>query len=455
MDGDCKEKLSEIAFAVGKTELANKIKSNFSDDVIDRIIDMIKKINENYLQNLFDEYALAINRSSCESIKDSYRNHFPDGIKLNDNTVVLDYDFLINYVKENPSIQTFSDLKGHKLIDDYSDITEATYEYYNELDSEFLNHEYFTILDNLYDKIMDDEETISRVKNIKEFENIMKSLKFDINNEFGYYKVFKIDNQTFKRFSIEFEHIDYDNKVVKLKMTTSKAGDQSPDIKLYKIPFSEIGDYVYTEKLHESILFKIKQYLLKKEKNMKIIVTESQLKFLIEQHDYTNEPSRDTQTDTDKPIIIPGLDNCGSIMSFIDSKITEMLKDGKSKEEIAQILSSNVKIDGLSPERQDQLDPYNIMRSEIVREIRVEKGNVPIQRLISDCSKKFSFHKNSIKNKSIFKYMKIDVIDMPDGGGDSGLSAAQCGRPNWGKASRSCMKPLFSLPAFNTSGKSR
>ena len=195
--------------------------------------------------------------------------------------------------------------------------------------------------------------------------------------------------------------------------------------------------------------------LLKKEKNMKIIVTESQLKFLIEQHDYTNEPSRDTQTDTDKPIIIPGLDNCGSIMSFIDSKITEMLKDGKSKEEIAQILSSNVKIDGLSPERQDQLDPYNIMRSEIVREIRVEKGNVPIQRLISDCSKKFSFHKNSIKNKSIFKYMKIDVIDMPDGGGDSGLSAAQCGRPNWGKASRSCMKPLFSLPAFNTSGKSR
>jgi hypothetical protein len=447
MDGDCKEKLSEIAFAVGKTELANKIKSNFSDDVIDRIIDMIKKINENYLQNLFDEYALAINRASCESIKDSYRNHFPYGIKLNDNTVVLDYDFLINYVKENPSIQTFSDLKGHKLIDDDSDITEATYEYYNELDREFLNHEYFTILDNLYDKIMDDEETISRVENIKEFENIIKSLKFTTNDDFGYYKIFKIDNQTFKRFSIEFEHIDYYNKVVKLKMTTSKAGDQSPDIKLYKIPFDEIADYVYSEKLHESILFKIKEYLLKKEKNMKIIVTESQLKFLIEQHDYTSEPPQDSQTDTDTPRIIPGLDNCGNIMSFIDSKITEMLKDGKSKEEIAQILSSNVKIDGLSPERQDQLDPYNIMRSEIVREMRAEKGNVPVQRLVSDCSKKFSFHKNSIKNKSIFKYMKIDVVEMPHGGaGDDGLSDAQCGRPNWGKASRSCMRPIFSGP---------
>jgi hypothetical protein len=141
-------------------------------------------------------------------------------------------------------------------------------------------------------------------------------------------------------------------------------------------------------------------------------------------------------------------------MSFIDSKITEMLQDGKSKEEIAQMLASNVKLDNLSPERQDEIDPYNIMRSDIVKELRSQKGNVPIQRLVSDCSKKFSFHKNAIKNKSIFKYMKIDVVEMPHGGaGDDGLTGAQCGRPNWGKASRSCMKPLFSLPAFNTSGK--
>lgn len=170
-----------------------------------------------------------------------------------------------------------------------------------------------------------------------------------------------------------------------------------------------------------------------------------------EQQDYTFSPSDSTVTEPDERII-PELQNCGSIMSFIDSKITEMLKDGKSKEEIAQMFASNVKLENLSLERQNQIDPYNIMRSEIVKALRVKKGNVPVQRLISDCSKDFSFHKNAIKNKSIFKYMKIEIKDMPDGGGDN-TGGAQCGRPNWGKASRSCMKPMFSLPSFNTSGK--
>lgn len=184
---------------------------------------------------------------------------------------------------------------------------------------------------------------------------------------------------------------------------------------------------------------------------MKIIITEKQLKFLVEQQDYTSAPTDSTATD-DGTRVVPGLDNCGAIMSFIDQKITEMLQDKKSKDYILQMLASNVKLENLSPERQDQIDPYEILRSDIVKELRAEKGTVSIQRLLSDCSKKFSFHKNAIKNKSIFKMLKIDVIDMPDGGADN-TGGAQCGRPNWGKASRSCMKPMFSLPSFNTSGK--
>lgn len=191
-----------------------------------------------------------------------------------------------------------------------------------------------------------------------------------------------------------------------------------------------------------------------------IRLTESELinvinRIIKEQQDYTYSPKDSTGTEPTERVI-PELQNCGSIMSFIDSKITEMLKDGKSKEEIAQMLASNVKIESLSPERQNQIDPYNIMRSEVVKALRVKKGNVPVQRLVSDCSKNFSFHKNAIKNKSIFKYMKIDVVEMPHGGaGDDGLTAAQCGRPNWGKASRSCMKPLFSGPHGITFGGMR
>ena len=172
---------------------------------------------------------------------------------------------------------------------------------------------------------------------------------------------------------------------------------------------------------------------------------------IVKEQDTTVAPSDSTQS-TERTRFIPGLDDCGNIMSFIDTKISEMLQDGKSKEQIGQMLASNVKLDNLSPERQDQIDPYHIMRSDLVKELRTRKGNVPVQRLVSDCSKNFSFHKNSIKNKSIFKYMKIDITEMPPGGGDN-TGGAQCGRPNWGKASRSCMKPMFSGPSFNTSGK--
>ena len=178
---------------------------------------------------------------------------------------------------------------------------------------------------------------------------------------------------------------------------------------------------------------------------MKIIISEEQLKFLVEQEDFTLQPSKDSKT-TPEERFVPEQQNCYNIVTFIDQKITEMLKDNKSKEYIAQMLSSNVKLENLSPERQDQIDPYHILRSDIVKELKAKKGNLTVQRLISDCSKNFSFHKNVIKNKGVFRMLKINVIEMPPGGGDDGLTDAQCGRPNWGKASSSCMKPIFSGP---------
>lgn len=178
---------------------------------------------------------------------------------------------------------------------------------------------------------------------------------------------------------------------------------------------------------------------------MKIIITEEQLKFLTEQEDYTLSPSTDTKI-TPEEKFVPEQQNCYNIVTFIDQKISEMLKDNRSKEYIIQILTSNVKLENLSSERQDQIDPYNILRSDILKELRSKKGNVTIQRLISDCSKNFSFDKNVIKNKSVFKDLKINVVELKRGSSDP--QGAQCGRPNWGKASAACMKPLFTGPQY-------
>lgn len=178
---------------------------------------------------------------------------------------------------------------------------------------------------------------------------------------------------------------------------------------------------------------------------MKIIISEEQLKFLVEQEDFTLSPSKGTEISPEEKFV-PEQQSCYNIVTFIDQKITEMLKDNKSKEYIAQMLASNVKLENLSPERQDQIDPYHILRSDVVKELKSKKGNVTIQRLLSDCTGKFSFDNNVIKNKSIFRDLKIKVIEMKRGSSDP--QGAQCGRPNWGRASAACMKPLFTGPQY-------
>ena len=173
MDDDCREKLSEIATALGKIDLVNKIKRNFANEnVVKELIKMFDILNKRHIENLFDEYAAAISRASCDSIIDAFKEHFPKGIELDDKEIIVTYDFFIKFLEENPNIQTFSDLEGRHLINDSSNIEGAKYEY--DVDYEELNREYFRILDRIYDDLLDDEETISRVESIKDFENIMK-----------------------------------------------------------------------------------------------------------------------------------------------------------------------------------------------------------------------------------------------------------------------------------------
>ena len=255
MNNDCIVKLKEIVTALGKVGLANKIGVENFREVIHEIIKLFNQIlGKRFVRDIYDDYATATNEASCQSVKDAFRDHFPEGISLeNGRQLEIEYTFLINFLEKNPQIQTFSDLEGVNLIDSNSYIDEAYYDY--DIDIDNYNRNVYYILDNAYDKIMDDENTIKLVENLKEFENIMKSLKFKFSNG-DYLKVVPSETGK-KRFKISVDSdVDFNKKKVILNFAIGS------EIKTYKIPFDEISDYVTTEKLHEMIKMKIRKYLL-------------------------------------------------------------------------------------------------------------------------------------------------------------------------------------------------
>lgn len=255
MDTDCVNILKKIIMAFGDIELANRL-NVINYNVSEEIVKIFKKFTgDEYLDKLFDDYNREVGIASCNSIVEAFESHFNDDVKMyNDNTLEIKYEFFINFLKRNPEISTFSDLKNYNLIDGYDDISQAAYEY--EVDYSHLNREYYFILDNMYEDIMDDEDNKERIESIKNFEKLIKNLKFnyDSSNNGRYIKIIKTSDSTEKVFLIYTKNIDFENKKLLLKMGEKKENSNLiEDWTEYRIPFNELSDYVYTEKLHEAI----------------------------------------------------------------------------------------------------------------------------------------------------------------------------------------------------------
>lgn len=266
MDSDNINKLEEIVTALGDMELAGEIKgkTRLPDDASAKIIRLFEKVfGDKYNDRLFDEYRNAARRASCQSIIKTYEEHFTEYVRMyNDDTIEIDYDFFLNFLENHPTIQSFADLKGYNLIEHHTDISEASYEF--NLDYPDLNREYYYILDNMLDDIMEDEGTSKMVESVKEFENLMKKLKFQYQiGDRAYKRVFEREEMGDRIiFYISLDTIDFKNKkVVLLQLIDQGLG--TPLSTKYKIPFDEIADYVTIKKLHESIKKLIRKYLLK------------------------------------------------------------------------------------------------------------------------------------------------------------------------------------------------
>lgn len=268
MDDDCRNILIKIVTGIGHLKLAEEIKDEISSSSAEKIIELIENyFGDKYIQKIFEEYRMEANNASCNSIIEAFEGHFNSDVYMYDSrTLEISYEFFLNFLKENPNIQTFSDLYGYKFIEDSSHIEDARYDF--NVSYSDLNREYYTILDNIYDSMTDDEEIMERIAATKEFIDIMKSLKFEFQDG-NYYKdiknKFKTEKPVITRFKIIPSQIDFDRKKITLYMIKSNEGESgfSPRVtKTYKIPFSEIANYVTIEKLHETIKNKIKKYLL-------------------------------------------------------------------------------------------------------------------------------------------------------------------------------------------------
>lgn len=255
------EKIQKIMISLGHIDTAEKIKDGIDYSVAHEVSDKIEEVfGSSYNDDIVQEYRNSVESSACEAVRYSFDDHFPSDISLNDPyTLLVTYDFFIDFLKKNPQVQTFSDLRNHKFIDHYTDISDAQYEY--NVDRYSLNREYSYIIDRLLDKIEDDEEIKQKAISVRKFQKIIQQLKFIYHDDGFYYKDIKIDKNTFKRFKIS-HNIDYDREKVILYMITANVDNQSTKTNEYKIPFDELADYVYTEKLHETIRKAIRKFLL-------------------------------------------------------------------------------------------------------------------------------------------------------------------------------------------------
>lgn len=252
--------LSDIAKFLGENKLSIDIKNHsqnntrLRDSESVKIINLIEKFfKSDVLSDIHHEYANHVESASCDSIIEAFREHFPDGVDFIDSqSLRVNYDFLIDFLKENPSIKTFSDLRDVNLIDDYSDLGDAYANY--DLDTYALNRDIYYIFNRLHDKVLSDEENISeKVEAFKEFEDMIRALKFRYGADYVLQVVDKDNNLKYK-FEIDPDDVDYDNRKLKLTVKDYRKGGEMTK---HRIPFEDLPKYVTIEKLYESILSKL------------------------------------------------------------------------------------------------------------------------------------------------------------------------------------------------------
>ena len=267
VDSENAELLALICLALNRYDIYKDIMSNVddnttrpiqSDRLINKILELLQSAGgDRYLSDMYDEYKSRVNEASCDEIKSAFKEHFSDyGVWVRDSeTIGFTYDFFIDFLSKNPDIQTFADLKGHNFIEYSSSIEDAAHE--GDLDVEGLNRDFNYILNRLYDKISDSDEMEEKLKNIEEFENMMKSLKFDYTNMYVLQVVDKNNNLKYK-FEIEPSQINYENKKLYLRVKNYAPGG---DVTTHLIPFEDVPKYVTMEKLFENLVKKIKKFI--------------------------------------------------------------------------------------------------------------------------------------------------------------------------------------------------
>ena len=134
-------------------------------------------------------------------------------------------------------------MEDYPMIELHTNFEDAYYQY--DINGEKLNNSFDTILTNRLTELETNDDYIFLSENSKEFLNIMNKLKFKKTSD-SYIK--EIGDLS---IIIKINDIDFKNKTLKLIYKKNNK------VRLYEIPFNEISDYIYTEKLYENLLKKI------------------------------------------------------------------------------------------------------------------------------------------------------------------------------------------------------
>ena len=245
--------LSDTLRIIGEFKLSNELSKmgrlsntdNNTNDLIDQIVNTLeKKVPElNIIDDIFSEYRMLINTASCDSVEAEIKSHFPEGVSTHHgNEIWVTYDYMIKYLSD-PEIREFRQMEDDPLISYRSGFDEAYYQY--ELDHEEFNRYVTSILENVISKIEDDDKYKFLNTNANEFFSIMDKLKFN-RNDYSFTK--KIGDVL---ITIQTKKINFEDKILELIYKKNKL------VRRYVIPFDEISDYVYTEKLYENLLKRI------------------------------------------------------------------------------------------------------------------------------------------------------------------------------------------------------
>lgn len=257
--------LKDIMFSLGKNKIATHIGQlisynnglNLRNDstILAEIVETFRLVfGQKTLDNMFQYYADAVNSAACDSVIEEFLNNLPDGVTVPDShTITVTYDFFIQFLEEHPQIETFSDLKNYHFVGSGVDLDNALYDYNLDVDS--LNQDLkYQIFEPLVSEIESNESYTDIANSIKDFEKMIKDLKFELDKDYVL-EIRNKENKLIYKFVIDPDDVNYREKKLDLLIVDYRPNGES---NMHRIPFGELPKYVTMEKLFESILSKLK-----------------------------------------------------------------------------------------------------------------------------------------------------------------------------------------------------